>query len=351
MDDITVFESALESFRSTQLDLDAKLQSGQKKLAADFSQLDDLVTAHKSQNAEYLRLRQMLHDLQKVHTHGPKREKLDEMYHSLVEAKCSLDALKSTQPRNDSFFLRLMMGKVNVKVWRRDEQLKFRAEYDKFRERTTYLFNIFPLVQLFLCDHELIWKVHQLWLCYYYCTLALRQNILLINGSNIKAWWIYHHYVSLFLTVLMLNFSPADEYIAPRRRTVLWFGLAQGIIMLLQNFYQVRRSYARVSMGKAQPIDVERSETIVEKPVDLQILVPLLFAIYAFEFYAGCDGILFWFHMNEWVANWEVLTIGLGFLVLAIGNAVTTGMVLLSKQQQRRLSRSLLGRSLKSRSG
>ena len=43
---------------------------------------------------------------------------------------------------------------------------------------------------------ELLLQAHQLWLLYYYTTLALRENILLANGSDILHWWIYHHLVS-----------------------------------------------------------------------------------------------------------------------------------------------------------
>lgn len=44
--------------------------------------------------------------------------------------------------------------------------------------------------------------------------LAIRENVLRVNGSNIRNWWIRHHYysVALALTVLTMPFdSPACQ--------------------------------------------------------------------------------------------------------------------------------------------
>lgn len=48
----------------------------------------------------------------------------------------------------------------------------------------------------------------QAWLLYYYVTLALRENILNVNGSFIKPWWILHHYVSIGTSSLLSPSPP-----------------------------------------------------------------------------------------------------------------------------------------------
>lgn len=59
--------------------------------------------------------------------------------------------------------------------------------------------------------------------------------------------------------------------------------------MILQSWYQRRRHYVSTSLGKAKDIDLVDTETIVEKPTDLIILVPLLFLTYVsisnYQFY------------------------------------------------------------------
>lgn len=42
------------------------------------------------------------------------------------------------------------------------------------------------------------------WLCYFYVAMALRECVLLLNGSHIKPWWISHHMWSALGSLLML---------------------------------------------------------------------------------------------------------------------------------------------------
>jgi hypothetical protein len=48
---------------------------------------------------------------------------------------------------------------------------------------------------LYLAD--LLWHI---WLLYYYLSIALRENILKANGSEIHGWWFMHHYISMVCT-------------------------------------------------------------------------------------------------------------------------------------------------------
>lgn len=33
-------------------------------------------------------------------------------------------------------------------------------------------------------------QIYLTWLCYFYLALSLRENVLMVNGSHIKGWWI-----------------------------------------------------------------------------------------------------------------------------------------------------------------
>ena len=41
---------------------------------------------------------------------------------------------------------------------------------------------------------DLLWHI---WLLYYYLSIALRENIMKANGSDIHGWWFMHHYISM----------------------------------------------------------------------------------------------------------------------------------------------------------
>lgn len=127
----------------------------------------------------------------------------------------ALDKLRDTKPRtNLGLFMRLMLGQVNMSLWKNADRIRFKDEYNKFKSRTTFVFILWPLAQLVLLlfgarlglptASDMLLKAHQLWLLYYYTTLSLRENILLANGSDIMHWWIYHHYLSMLLALIML---------------------------------------------------------------------------------------------------------------------------------------------------
>lgn len=47
--------------------------------------------------------------------------------------------------------------------------------------------------QWYFFMHAILTAAAQLyfaWLSYFYLALALRENVLLVNGSNIKGWWV-----------------------------------------------------------------------------------------------------------------------------------------------------------------
>lgn len=112
----------------------------------------------------------------------------------------------------------------------------------------------------------------QIWLLYYYITLALRENILRVNGSTIRPWWIMHHYLSITGSLTMLLWpsnTPTFRIILP---LFTYFSGAQGkyslchhyslantftgLVQILINRYQRGQLYKLVAMGKANMMDV-----------------------------------------------------------------------------------------------
>jgi hypothetical protein len=61
---------------------------------------------------------------------------------------------------------------------------------------------------------DLLWHI---WLLYYYLSIALRENIMKANGSDIHGWWFMHHYISMVGIARALN-SPTRSLVMPLRR-------------------------------------------------------------------------------------------------------------------------------------
>src|SRR3989338_3077962 len=145
-------------------------------------------------------------------------------------------------PRTGSLFVRLMLGRGNVKHYSVQDRQQLKSEYEKFKSRTAWIFLGFVVLQLALFETDPsspLAILFQVWLLYYYTTLALREHILKVNGSRVKPWWIYHHYLSIVIsgTSLLWN-TPSFAVFYPQ---FLLFSLYQSTLQILLNRYQQAR--------------------------------------------------------------------------------------------------------------
>jgi hypothetical protein len=72
------------------------------------------------------------------------------------------------------------------------------------QDRTAVMFLAFPVILLILknqvwngCFPALPVQIYQSWLLFFYTSLALRENILRVNGSDIRPWLVSHLLVSV----------------------------------------------------------------------------------------------------------------------------------------------------------
>ena len=133
-----------------------------------------------------------------------------------------------------------MLGSGNVKQYRDGERFVLKKEYEKFKRRTNPIFLIlvalalFFLDQPFLClglQESLIFYVNngkQVFAIYYFASLVLRENILRVNGSHIKIWWILHHYLSIMMSVVMIFWPLSSETFRSFQLQFLFFCFSQG---------------------------------------------------------------------------------------------------------------------------
>lgn len=59
-------------------------------------------------------------------------------------------------------------------------------------------------------------------LVWYYCTLTIRESILKVNGSRIKGWWRFHHFLSTVVSGVLLVWPNTGPWYAFRQQ-FLWF--------------------------------------------------------------------------------------------------------------------------------
>ncbi|KAF7833855.1 transmembrane protein 120-like protein isoform X1 [Senna tora] len=327
------------------------------RVVEDAKELQDMVANHISKTSseeQFLRQRALSLDssihrlrslLDSLLSHKLLDLKLaDKLDEDLQKARCIMvdGDIASLLPSNvQGRFLRMFLGPINVRASRKDVQLKVKEEYNSYRDRTALLFLLFPSMLLIL--RSWVWagclpafpvQLYQAWLLFLYTGLALRENILRVNGSDIRPWWIYHHYCAMIMALVSLTWEikgPTD--CAQKQRGVqlfLQWAMMQGVAMLLQNRYQRQRLYTRIALGKAKRMDVVWGETA---GVDgqLWLLCPILFILQGFEAYVGL--LLLRTAFVGVVSEWQVIFCGFLLVVMAVGNFVNTVQTLMAKSR------------------
>ncbi|CAK9876332.1 unnamed protein product [Sphagnum jensenii] len=241
--------------------------------------------------------------------------------------------------KNNGYFLQALLGPVNVRATRKDSRYKVKEEYNAYRDRTAVMFLAFPLILLILqnrvwngCFPALPVQVYQAWLLFFYTSLALRENILRVNGSDIRPWWVYHHYCAMAMALVSLTWGiqghPSCIHKQQGVRLFLRWAVMQGVAMLLQNHYQRQRLYTRIALGKAGRMDVVWGET-AGVTGQLWVFYPLLFTLQGFQFYIGL--LLLRTAVLEDESEWQTVVCGLLLITMAVGNFSNTVATLITK--------------------
>ncbi|XP_010919352.1 uncharacterized protein [Elaeis guineensis] len=268
-------------------------------------------------------------------------EKMDE---ELYRTRCVLsdtDVAFLLPSKAHGRFLKMFLGPVDVRAPRKEYQLKVKEEYNKYRDRTAILFLLFPSTLLVLrswiwngCFPALPVQLYQAWLLFLYTSLALRENVLRVNGSDIRPWWIYHHYCAMLMALVSLTWEikgqPDCAYKQRGVQLFLAWAMMQGVAMLLQNRYQRQRLYTRIALGKAKRMDVVWGETAGVQG-QLWLLCPILFILQVFEAYVGM--LLLRTALVGAVSEWQVIVCGILLVVMAVVNFINTVQTLVAKSR------------------
>eukprot|EP01025_Chloroclados_australasicus_P020156 TRINITY_DN2118_c0_g1_i2.p1 TRINITY_DN2118_c0_g1~~TRINITY_DN2118_c0_g1_i2.p1 ORF type:complete len:396 (-),score=37.94 TRINITY_DN2118_c0_g1_i2:168-1355(-) len=205
--------------------------------------------------------------------------------------------------------LNLLLGsKTDVRTIRQDRAIRMKEEYHKFRDRMAFILLVMPAL-LVIGMHRADLRraadepytltpplltgvqVNLVFLTYFYIAMALRENVLLVNGSNIRAWWIHHHYWSACGAALILALPVDSRAVYMFAERFLLWTCFQAIVMIFQNRYQRRRMYTRIALGKNSAMDVVSGESSGGSG-QLLILYPMLFALQIWQLWLGIEMIL-----------------------------------------------------------
>uniref|UniRef100_A0AAY5KET1 Transmembrane protein 120B n=1 Tax=Esox lucius TaxID=8010 RepID=A0AAY5KET1_ESOLU len=210
----------------------------------------------------------------------------------------------------------------------------YKDEYEKFKLFMTIILMFGAITCLFLLNYRVTDEIFNFLLVWYYCTLTIRESILMSNGSRIKGWWVSHHYVSTFLSGVMLTWPEGSMY-QMFRSQFLAFSIYQSMrfVQFLQYYYQSGCLYRLRALGERNQLDltVEGFQSWMWR--GLTFLLPFLFFGHFWQLYNAMT--LFRLAGHEDCKEWQVFMLGLTFLVLFLGNFLTTLKVVHQKVQEK----------------
>ncbi|VDM48350.1 unnamed protein product [Toxocara canis] len=210
-------------------------------------------------------------------------------------------------------------------------RFEYKKDYEKFKLRVTSII-LAVLAIAFVFPSRPIDAICNFLLVWYYCTLTIRESILRINGSKIKAWWVAHHYLACALAGVALTW-PDDACYKEFRVQSIVFTAYIALVQQVQYQYQSGCLRRLTSLGEGDEMDVTLEGFASWMFRGLTFLLPMLFVVYFFEFYNAYTLYTLWTTSNCEVA-WQVVALSAIFFIIACGNTVVVSLVVIRKLRE-----------------
>ncbi|XP_065137511.1 transmembrane protein 120A-like [Paramisgurnus dabryanus] len=304
-----------------------ELQQIQETHRLYIQKLDEVSKLQKNFAASIARQRKNIKDLsktlKKVNKGLTEEEKnaVEKVKSHIQDMPTILNQMEAFLPKENGLYLTLVLGNVNVNLLSKESKAEYKDEYEKFKLCVTLIMFLLTFLCRFFINYRVVDALLNFVLVWYYCTLTIRESILISNGSRIKGWWVFHHYISTFLSGVMLTWPDGEMYQSYRNQ-FLAYSLYQSFVQLLQYYYQSGCLYRLKALGERHNLDltVEGFQSWMWR--GLTFLLPFLFLGQFWQFWNSIT--LFRMAQLPECKEWQVSMCGFCFLVLFTGNFLTT---------------------------
>ncbi|XP_054884522.1 ion channel TACAN-like [Poeciliopsis prolifica] len=323
-----------EEWKSLEQDFQT-LQEAHKKYLQKLDEISKLQNSCSSSIArQRKRLKEMSSQVNKctkgssaedAKTLGNIKEKVRTQEHAFSEMDAFL-------PQKNGLYLSLVLGNVNVTLLSKQSKFAYKDEYEKFKLYLTVILLLLSFICFFFVSYRFLDAIFNFLLVWFYGTLTIRESVLITNGSRIKGWWVFHHYISAFLSGVMLTWPDGILYHTFRGQ-FLAYSLYQNFVQCLQYYYQSGCLYRLRTLGERHNMDltVEGFQSWMWK--GLTFLLPFLFFGHFWQLFNSVS--LFRMAQLPDCREWQVRVCGVCFLILFMGNFFTTLAVVRHKLKSR----------------
>ncbi|XP_061026316.1 transmembrane protein 120B isoform X2 [Eubalaena glacialis] len=252
-----------------------ELQDTHRIYRQKLEELTTLQTSCSSSiNKQKTRLKDLKHTLQRYKRHASREEAelVQQLGASIKERQNIFFDMEAYLPKKNGLYLNLVLGNVNVTLLSNQAKFAYKDEYEKFK--------------LYLTIILLLGAVA--------CRFVLHYRI--------KGWWVSHHYVSTFLSGVMLTWPNGLIY-QKFRNQFLAFSIFQSCVQFLQYYYQRGCLYRLRALGERNHLDltVEGFQSWMWR--GLTFLLPFLFCGHFWQLYNAIT--LFELSSHEECREWQ----------------------------------------------
>jgi len=315
------------------------LQSLQEKCNSLDSSYTKFHSQQTSCSSELKKQKKYIKRVQKLYADDDRVQKASSK--SLETVKNIADHL----PKPNNFYLSLIVGsRLNVVLPGRKARLEYKHAYEDFKLKTNGIMLAISAFLLYLhftfhdeshpisTAYRTSVRMNCFFFLWYYCTLTVRESILIVNGSKIKGWYMAHHYLSIITSGIVVTIPDGTcDYLVVQ---YLSYSAYNNLVSLLQFSYQKSALYGMKAVGRRETemdITTDAGITVVmAKFVSLKVILPFLFFGYGYQFFIGTH--LLKLYVNDDTdhgsQSWQVLAIAILFLILFSGNMITMSQVL-----------------------
>ena len=260
----------------------------------------------------------------------PTTDRKTEILDKIQARKRELEETSRFLPKRNGFYLRLIVGDINMVLDSKSEKFKYKDGYEKFKLACSVTLLIYSTLLSFCLNHRAFDAVFSFMMLWYYCTLTVRESILIANGSRIKGWWVMHHYVSVVLSGINVVWPSGESY-WEFRHVFMGFSMYQSFVQLLQYYYQSGCLYRLRALGERHDMDITVEGFSSWMMKGLHFLLPFLFIGQFWELYNSYA--LMRIAIRHNYDEWQVPCLALCFFVLFFGNFFTTLLVVFQKKK------------------
>lgn len=277
---------------------------------------------------QWYRLNQISKALKSCRGTSEEENKLMESLKQKIDVrKSQLEDIQAMLPKSNGLYLKIILGGVNVTLVNTDERIKYKEEYERFKLTVTIIILLLS-AQSILFSYRVLDALLHFLLVWYYCTLTIRESILVINGSRMKGWWRINHFITTIQAGVIIVWPDGLMYDQFRLHFTL-YTCYTSFLQFLQFNYQQGCLYRLRALGERHKMDITIEGFHSWMWRGLSFLLPFLYFGYLFQLYNAYT--LYMLSKHDRCVEWQVFCSSVIFFVLFLGNTLTTSLVLHQK--------------------